>query len=213
MTIRAPRAEKPVRIAAAYQVLGRDRVAVEEAFAGDVIGIVDTQRLFRIGDTLSERPVEPFADVPRFAPEVFATIRPAEPMRRRHMLDGLAQLAEEGAVQIFSRRDSGPIDPVVAAVGALQLDVLKHRLESEYGTAVRVEPIGVSHARWMVGPEKDLRRVNGMQVEDGEGRPVVLFQDDWALGWAERQHPEVKFLSASPDDVAVGAAARERRPA
>jgi peptide chain release factor 3 len=204
MAVRAPGSDKPVKLGTAFQVLGRDRVAVEEAYAGDVLGLVDTQRLYRIGDTLGEAGGEPFADVPRFAPEVFATIRPAQPMRRRHMLDGLKQLAEEGAVQIFQRRDSGPIDPVVATVGALQLDVLKHRLESEYGTAVHVDPVGYQHARWLVGagPEH-FRKIGGMHVEDVDGRPVVLLQDDWALGWAERQHPEVRFLSTSPDGVAA----------
>ena len=200
MSVRIPRADKPVRLANAFQVLGRDRVQVEEAFAGDVLGLVDTNRLFRIGDTLSDGEAEPFAAVPRFAPEVFATVRPAEPIRRRHMLDGLRQLAEEGAVQLFQRRDQGPIDPIVAAVGALQLEVLKHRLENEYATAVHIEHIGYSHARWVVGAEAELRRVGGMKVEDDEGRPVVLLQDDWALGWAERQHPEVKFLATSPAD-------------
>jgi peptide chain release factor 3 len=209
MHVRAPRAEKPVRIAAAYQVLGRDRINVEEAYAGDVLGVVDTQRLFRIGDTLSEAPVTPFLDVPRFAPEVFATIRPAEPMRRRHMLAGLQQLAEEGAVQLFQRRDSGPIDPIVATVGQLQLDVLKHRLESEYGTLVRVDPLGVAHARWVLGADDEIRRVGGMHVEDLDGRPVVLLQDDWALGWAQRQHPSIQFLATSPDaEVATAAAPR-----
>jgi peptide chain release factor 3 len=206
MSVRVSGAERPVRLGAAFQVLGRDRIAVEEAFAGDVLGLVDTNRIYRIGDTLSETEAEPFAPVPRFAPEVFATVRPAEPIRRRQMVDGLRQLAEEGAVQLFQRRDQGPIDPIVAAVGALQLDVLKHRLEHEYGTEVRVEPIGFSHARWVVGPEDQLRRVGGMHVEDDEGRPVVLLQDDWALGWAERQHPDVRFLATSPADALAGRA-------
>jgi peptide chain release factor 3 len=206
MLVRGSRAERPVRIAAAFQVMGRDRILVEEAFAGDVLGVVDTQRLYRIGDTISEAEVEPFASVPRFAPEVFATIRPVQPMRRRHMLEGLKQLAEEGAVQVFDRRDQ-MIEPIVATVGALQLDVLKHRLENEYATAVRIENLPYQHARWLVAANPDLiREVPGMHVIDEDGHSVVLLQDDWKLGWAERQHPDVEFRTTSPDDESALAA-------
>jgi peptide chain release factor 3 len=206
MLVRGSRAEKPVRIAAAYQVMGRDRVIVEEAFAGDVLGVVDTQRLYRIGDTISEAEMEPFAAVPRFAPEVFASIRPEQPMRRRHMLDGLKQLAEEGAVQVFYRRDQA-IEPIVATVGALQLDVLKHRLESEYATPVRIDNIPYQHARWLVAANPDLvREVPGMHVLDEDGHELVLLQDDWKLGWAERQHPDVQFRTTSPADDTAAAA-------
>ena len=209
MLVRSSRSDRPVRIAAAFQVMGRDRLLVEEAFAGDVLGVVDTQRLYRIGDTISEAQVEPFAAVPRFAPEVFATIRPQQPMRRRQMLDGLRQLAEEGAVQVFNRSDQS-IEPIVATVGALQLDVLKHRLESEYATPVRIENVPYQHARWLVAADPDLiREVPGMHVKDEDGHAVVLLQDDWKLGWAERQHPAVEFRTTSPaDDAATASAAR-----
>jgi peptide chain release factor 3 len=207
MVVRGSRGDRPARIGAAYQVMGRDRILVEEAFAGDVLGVVDTQRLYRIGDTLSEAAVEPFAAVPRFAPEVFASVRPEQPMRRRQMLDGLMQLAEEGAVQVFQRRDSS-IEPIVATVGALQLDVLKHRLESEYGTAVRVDSVPYQHARWLVAARPELvREVPGLHVVVDVGHAVVLLQDDWKLGWAERQHPDVEFRTTSPADAEAAAAA------
>lgn len=204
MKVRHARLDKEIKLAAAHTLLGRDRVDVEEAYAGDIIGVVDTQHILRIGDTVSTDKGPPFLGVPRFSPEIFATLRLKDPLRRKQLVEGLTQLAEEGAVQIFFRRGQGALDPIVGVVGVLQLEVLKHRLESEYSTNIVVERLGIAHARWLEGVDdvaKAARDIVGTHVDDTEGNPVVLLRNDWELGVAERENPKVRFLTTSPLDV------------
>ncbi len=210
MTVRHLREGKPLKLTAAYQLLGRDRVSVDEAYAGDVIGVVDTQHSLRIGDTLAGDKGPPFTGVPRFSPEIFATVRLKDPLKRKQLQAGLTQLAEEGAVQIFFRRGQGALDPIVAVVGQLQLEVLKHRLEGEYAVNVEIDRLGFSHARWLDGiadPVTAARDIVGTHVDDTEGHPVVLLRNDWELGVAERENPKVRFLTTSPLDQAGTVAA------
>lgn len=203
MKVKHLRLGKEMKLAAAHTLQGRERVEVEEAFAGDIVGVVDTQHLLRIGDTLATDDGPPFLGVPRFSPEIFATLRLKDPLRRKQLVEGLQQLAEEGAVQIFLRPGQGAVDPIVAVVGVLQLEVLKHRLETEYSVNVQVERLGLAHARWLDGiadPAKATREIVGMHVVDTEGHPVVLLRNDWELGVAERENPNVRFLTTSPLD-------------
>jgi peptide chain release factor 3 len=205
MKARHLRLDKELKLTAAHMPMGRDRLEIEEAYSGDIIGLVDTQHALRIGDTLATDRGPAFLGVPRFSPEIFATLRLRDPMRRKQLMTGLTQLAEEGAVQIFFRKGQGALDPVVGVVGVLQLDVLQHRLQAEYAVDIHVERLGIAHARWLgsgVDPAKAARDVVGMHVEDTEGHPVVLFRNDWELGVAERDNPKVEFLTTSPLDVA-----------
>ncbi len=204
MKVQHTRLGKELKLAAAHTVLGRDRVAVEEAFAGDIIGLVDTQHVLRIGDTLTSDRGPAFVGVPRFAPEIFATLHLKDPLRRKQLVEGMGQLAEEGAVQIFFRRGQGALDPIVGVVGVLQLEVLQARLEAEYSVKVQVERLGFSHARWLDGIEdaaKAARAIVGTHVLDVDEHPVVLLRNDWELGVAERENPKVSFLMTSPLDL------------
>lgn len=204
MTARHLRLDKEIKLSMAHAASAKGREEVEEAYAGDIIGVVDTRHQLRIGDTLASDRGRPFLGVPRFSPEIFATLRLRDPMRRKQLMTGLTQLAEEGAVQIFFRKGQGALDPIVAVVGTLQLDVLEHRLKSEYGVEVKVERLPLAHARWIGGedPEGDAKKIVGQHVEDTEGHPVVLFRNDWELGHAQRENPDVELLSTSPLDVA-----------
>ncbi|MFO7155064.1 MAG: peptide chain release factor 3 [Pseudomonadota bacterium] len=204
MTVQHLRLGKEMKLSMAHTASGREREEVEEAYAGDIIGVVDTKHQLRIGDTLASDGERPFLGVPRFSPEIFATLRLEDPMRRKQLVTGLTQLAEEGAVQIFLRKGQGAVDPIVAVVGPLQLDVLEHRLKVEYGVEVKVDRLGLSHARWIGGddPEANARKIVGQLVQDTEGHPVVLFRNDWELGMAERENPDIPLLTTSPLDVA-----------
>jgi peptide chain release factor 3 len=203
MKVRHLREDRELKLAAAHQLMGRDRVQVEEAFPGDILGIVDTQHTLRIGDTIASDRTAPYVGVPRFSPEIFATLRLKDPLRRKQLTQGLTQLAEEGAVQIFFRPGQGAQDPVVAVVGALQLDVLVARLSGEYAVEVIVERLSYAHARWITGADDPAlrRKIIGTHVEDTEGHPVVLLRNDWELGVAERENPGVRFLTTSPLDA------------
>ena len=180
-----------VRLAQPQQFMARERHAIDEAWAGDIVGLHDRGSL-RIGDTLTDASETfEFAGMPRFSPEHFARISVPDPLRRKHLDHGLRQLAEEGTIQVFYEDSHAGPTPIVGAVGRLQFDVLLHRLESEYGVTARLSPLSYSFARWIDGPEDELRRLrdaNGsLRVFDTKNRPLLLFRDEFALRWATRE--------------------------
>ena len=119
------------------QFLGQERTQVDEAYAGDILGVWDGGVL-RIGDTLvSGKPFE-FQGVPRFSPEHFVMTALKDPLKRKQLKMGLEQLSEEGAVQLFFDRHRLSRDPILGAVGVLQFEVIQHRLQAEYGVAVNL---------------------------------------------------------------------------
>ncbi len=189
MKVRHPRLGRDVALALPLQFMAQERVVVEEAFPGDVVGIHDRGSL-HIGDTLSEVPGLEFQGIPHFSPEHFARVRVKNALRSKQFTKGLEQLAQEGAIQVF-RQPLGDRDPIVGAVGVLQFDVLRHRLAGEYGVTVTLEPMPFRVARWVEGQGLDPAAVDRdpstLWCQDRAGRPVVLFKSEWALGWlAER---------------------------
>jgi peptide chain release factor 3 len=208
MEVKLARTGKTLRLAAPQSVMARERQAVEEAFAGDVVGIVDKGTL-RIGDTLADAGYGAdvvFGDIPRFPPEHFVRVLSADPMRRKQLDTGLKQLSEEGAAQVFfteedAKLGSGP-SPIVGAIGQLQFDVMSFRLESEYGAPAKLEPIGYGHPRWVTGPKAEIERVGSghgrLLVYDNKGNPLILFSDRWAMRSTLERETKVEFHDAAP---------------
>jgi len=201
MQVRHVRTGKMIRLASPQQFMARERSAVEEAWPGDVIGIMDRGNL-RIGDSLSNDGDLEFADIPRFAPEHFARVVPKDAMRRKQFDTGLRELTEEGAAQVFySESEAGPI-PIVGAVGMLQFDVMQYRLEHEYGAPVKFERIPFRHPRWVTGPESEIDRVatqrGRMRLYDAKGNPLILFEDEWNVRWAQQNETKVEWLKVAP---------------
>jgi peptide chain release factor 3 len=203
MDVTLTRTGKTLRMAAPQQFLARERSAVEVAWPGDVVGIMDRGNL-RIGDTLSTRPDVVFQDIPRFAPEHFARLVLTNPMKRKQLDAGLRQLTEEGAAQAFftSPTDAAGHTPIIGAVGMLQFDVMLHRLEHEYGAIAKLEPIGGKFPRWVVGKDDDIQRVANstgrMLLYDAKGHPLILFTDQWSLKWALEKETNVAFHESPP---------------
>jgi peptide chain release factor 3 len=184
------RTGKTLRLNLPQQFLAQERTHVEEAWAGDVIGVHDRGNL-RIGDALfTGKPVE-FDDIPRFPPEHFSRISVKDPLRRPHLDTGLRQLAEEGAIQLFRGDPQATVPDIVGAVGQLQFDVLLHRLEHEYGVPAKLQPLGMSHARWISGTREAMQKAmlmrDRMVLYDQKGQPVLLFANRFAMQWAERE--------------------------
>jgi peptide chain release factor 3 len=172
---------------------------IDEAFSGDIIGLWDGGTL-RIGDTLCEGAPLEFEGIPRFSPEHFVRVRLTDPLRRKQLKKGLDQLSEEGAVQLFFDRTRLERDPVLGAVGVLQFEVIQHRLKSEYGVNVGFDRLPYLHARWIEGTPVNLdkfdRPGSTTSVFDVEGRPLVLFANDWAMRNAIQDNPQLQFIAA-----------------
>ena len=199
-TAKHMRLNKPVKLARPLTFFGQERVVVDEAWPGDIIGLVDTNDVLRIGDTLSEGGKFTYEGMPTFTPEHFARIRLEDPLKRKALQKGLSQIAEEGVVQIYRHPGQGDRDPVLAAIGVLQFDVLRHRLKAEYGVDTQIESLPFSHARWVKGtiPSGFFDgRTDAQPMEDRDGHPVVLFRSDWALRWAEEKLEGVELLRTS----------------
>jgi peptide chain release factor 3 len=201
MDVRLARTGGTLRLSKPHSFLAAERSIVEEAVPGDIVGLYDTGEL-RIGDTLATGAPVRFQGIPRFAPEHFARVRLKDPTRRKHLQAGLLQLSQEGAIQLFFREGLGPADPYLGAVGQLQFEVLKYRLEAEYGTKCELEPSRYTVARWIAGDPsaKDWleRRTDFAIVTDRDGAPVVLAETPWSLQYATQEAKGLKLLDVSP---------------
>jgi len=202
MDVKHARLEKNVRLSKPLNFFGQERVIVDEAWPGDIVGLLDTSGDLRIGDTLCEKGNFEFDGVPRFSPEHFASVVILDPMKRKQLKKGLDQLAEEGVVQVYRQRGLLDKDPVLGAVGALQFEVLQHRLKAEYAVDVKIEKLPYLHARWVTGPNLDPdyfeRREDSRCLEDRDGFPVLLFKSDWGLRYAEENNKNLQFLKTAP---------------
>ena len=196
MDVLLPRLGRTVRLARPHRLFGQDRETVEEAFPGDVVGLVNPG-LFAIGDTLCEGEPLQFAPVPRFPAECFARIENRSTGRHKQFHAGLAQLEEEGAIQVLFAID-GAREPILAAVGDLQLDVTAARLRSEYGVETDVHRLPYETALWVEGAAEGGKGLiwptrEALRAEDREGRLVALFGSDWVRRYAEEKNPGVVF--------------------
>ena len=202
MQVKHSRLEKDIKLAMPVSFFGQDRVVVEEAWPGDVIGLVDTSSSLRIGDTLSEIKTLEYKGVPSFSPEHFCQVLLKDPMKRKQLQKGLEQLSEEGVVQIYRQRGLGDKDPVLGAVGALQFEVLQHRLNAEYSVEVRIDKLNYTHARWITGESinADLfeRREDSRSLIDRDDNPVLLFKSEWALRYATENYKNIQFSTTAP---------------
>ena len=202
MDVTHARLNKKIRLSKPLNFFAQERVIIDEAWPGDIVGMLDTSGELRIGDTLCTGKKIEFQGVPRFSPEHFCGVIIKDPMKRKQLQKGLDQLSEEGVVQIYRQRGMGDKDPVLGAVGALQFEVLQHRLMSEYGVEVKIDKLGFIHARWVTGTPFDptqFERQDSRCLEDRDGQPVVLFKSDWALRWAEDNHKHIQFLKTAPE--------------
>jgi peptide chain release factor 3 len=210
MKVKHERTGRELRLANPTQFVAQERSIVEEAYAGDVIGIYDPG-VFEIGDTLTDGPDLTFEAIPSFAPEYFARLVPNDPLRRKQLLKGIEQLAQEGTIQLYRPPAGRSGELLLGAVGQLQLEVVKYRMASEYDVNVRIEPVPQRFARWVsrtdgapVDVQELARAQIGLAAVDVRDRPVILFEGDWALRSAERFHPELVFA-----ETAVGVVVRE----
>ena len=186
---------KEVALANATIFMAQDRDNVAEAFPGDIIGI-HNHGTIKIGDTFSEKELLQFTGIPNFAPEHFRRVRLANPMKAKHLQKGLAQLAEEGAVQVF--RPLMGNDYILGAVGVLQFDVTMARLKAEYGVDAIYEPVNYAVARWVeCGDRKKLaefeKKNTANLARDSQGSLSYLTTSEFQLNYCMEEWPAVEF--------------------
>ena len=190
---------KNIKLATGTQLMAQDRAIVDEAYAGDIIGLFDPG-IFSIGDTLctGKKKVQ-FAGIPTFSPEHFARIEQKDTMKRKQFVKGMEQIAQEGAIQIFREVGGGMEEVVVGVVGVLQLEVLEYRLNTEYNVEIRMQQLPFEQLRWVQNdPDtynlRDLDLTSDTKaVEDMKGNRLLLFTSDWAVRWAETHNETLKL--------------------
>ena len=195
MKAKLVRTGKPMSLSAPQFFFAQDRAIADEAFAGDVVGIPNHGTL-RIGDTLTEGEEIVFRGVPSFAPEILRRIKLTDAMKAKKLREALQQMGEEGVVQVFRPHDGS--QAIVGVVGALQLDVLKERLQAEYGLPIDYEPTRFSICRWITAEaETDLDKFIGSHgsamASDLDGAPVFMATTAFSLRYEEERAPALRF--------------------
>jgi len=179
---------KKLRLSQPQQIMAQDREIVDEAYAGDIIGVFDPG-IFSIGDTIcSPGQNIKFKGIPTFAPEHFALLRQKDTMKRKQFVKGTTQIAQEGAIQIFQDLGSGMEEVIVGVVGTLQFDVLKYRLNNEYNVEIVMEGLPYQFIRWIentvIDPKKLDLASDTKRIQDLHGNYLLLFTSQWSINWA-----------------------------
>lgn len=195
-------AERSLKLATGTAMMADDRAIVDEAYAGDIVGLFDPG-IFSIGDTVcAGREHVQYPQIPTFAPEHFARITQVDTLKRKQFIKGVEELAQEGAIQIFRELGAGMESVIVGVVGVLQLDVLERRLKSEYHVEVSRTSLPYTMIRWISGENgpldaEDVRKLNltrdTCRVEDMRNNKLLLFPSQWTLDWAIDNNPQLKL--------------------
>lgn len=198
MKIKHSRLDKEVRLAYSNQFVGADRETVDDAYAGDIVGVNDTGN-FAIGDSVGSESRVQFEDIPKFAPELFARMTVPDAMKRKKMQEALDHLSEEGAIQLFIDPYVGAQDPVIGAIGELQFEVLIRRMQDEYNLDCKLQRMSLSVARWprsKTGEAVSELKGNFTMYRDMIDQPVILLEQIWDLNWAQKENPEIEFATS-----------------
>lgn len=198
MSVYHPQSGKTLRLPRPYKFFANEREVLDEAYAGDIIGLPSNGQ-FAIGDTLCSGERFTFAPLPRFQPEHFALLRNTDVGKQKQFLKGLRQLETEGAMQVLYDVEARQRDPILAAVGQLQFDVVRARLEAEYNVTTILEPLPYRLARWVEGDAAEIERLpwgHGLlKTRDGDERTVALFKSQFDVNYCLEKYPAVKLSS------------------
>lgn len=195
MKLKVQRTGKELRPTSVVTFLSQRREAVDEAYAGDIIGFT-THGGVQLGDTITEGEALQYTGLPFFAPELFQAVELANPMKSKQLQAGLMQLGEEGAIQVFRPHEGGAM--LLGAVGQLQFEVVQHRLKAEYGVEVRLMPSRFVGARWVTAdsPEelKKFTDLNGSKLAlDAADTLAYLMTSPYDLRLTQERHPNIRF--------------------
>ena len=188
---------KKLRLSQPQQMMAQEREIIDEAYAGDIIGVFDPG-IFSIGDTVTVPGKKfRFAGIPTFAPEHFSRVSPKDTMKRKQFVKGTEQIAQEGAIQIFKVPNTGMEEVIVGVVGTLQFDVFRYRMLSEYGVELRMEGLPYEVLRFIKScpcDEKELNLSSDAELlEDYRGHKLLVFSSSWAIDFTIRRNPGLEL--------------------
>ena len=192
--------KKLIKLAQPQQMMAESREIVDEAYAGDIIGVFDPG-IYSIGDTICDKDKKVcFEGIPTFAPEHFAIFERKDTLKRKQFETGIRQIAQEGAIQIFHEPNSGLEEVIVGVVGVLQFEVLEYRLRTEYSTEVRRRDLPQEYVRYIKGDvdpaSLELLR-DTKWVQDFKDNNLLLFTGEWGVAWTEKQNPGLELTEFS----------------
>ena len=203
MSVTHVQGSRKVRLSSSHKLFGNERETVDEAYPGDVIGLVGHDG-FGIGDTLTTDAGITYKEIPRFAPETFAYLHNPNTAKYKRFRQGLDQLLQEGVIQVLHLKDAASKVPLLAAVGPLQFEVTQYRLQSEYGAESRLELAPWTVVRWLPPElkEPDLEALSlptGSRLAfDNDRHPVVLFSNDWSANYFTQTNKDVTLALLPP---------------
>ncbi len=188
---------RAMRLSQPQQLMAESREIVDEAYAGDIIGVFDPG-VFSIGDTIcsgGERFC--FEGIPTFAPEHFMLVEQVDTMKRKQFVKGITQIAQEGAIQIFQELGGGMEEVIVGVVGVLQFEVLTYRLKNEYNVDIRMRPLPFQYIRWIENEDIDPKALDltsdTRRIQDFRGGKLLLFTNSWNITWATEHNPQLRL--------------------
>jgi len=193
---------KKMRLSQPQQLMAQEREIVDEAYAGDIIGVFDPG-IFSIGDTICTPGQKfRFGGIPTFAPEHFSRVSPMDSMKRKQFIKGTEQIAQEGAIQIFKVPGSGMEEVIVGVVGTLQFDVFQYRMRAEYGVELRMTGLPYEQLRFIVkAPVADLKDLNlttdAELLEDYRGRSLLVFASLWSIDYIVKRNPGLELAETA----------------
>ena len=196
---------KKLRLSQPQQIMAQEREIIDEAYAGDIIGVFDPG-IFAIGDTIcSPKKKFEFESIPTFAPEHFMRVRQKDTLKRKQFVKGTTQIAQEGAIQIFHEPDSGMEEVIVGVVGVLQLEVFEYRIKNEYNVDLFKEGLPYSYIRWIDNKDIDPKTLklssDTKLVKDFRDNYLLLFTSEWNIRWALERNEGLELSEFNRGDL------------
>lgn len=196
---------KKLRLSQPQQIMAQEREIIDEAYAGDIIGVFDPG-IFAIGDTIcSPKKKFEFESIPTFAPEHFMRVRQKDTLKRKQFVKGTTQIAQEGAIQIFLEPDSGMEEVIVGVVGVLQLEVFEYRMKNEYNVDLFKEGLPYSYIRWIDNKDIDPKTLKLSSdtkfVKDFRDNYLLLFTSEWNIRWALERNEGLELSEFNRGDL------------
>lgn len=196
---------KKLRLSQPQQIMAQEREIIDEAYAGDIIGVFDPG-IFAIGDTIcSPKKKFEFESIPTFAPEHFMRVRQKDTLKRKQFVKGTTQIAQEGAIQIFHEPDSGMEEVIVGVVGVLQLEVFEYRMKNEYNVDLFKESLPYSYIRWIDNKDIDPKTLklssDTKLVKDFRDNYLLLFTSEWNIRWALERNEGLELSEFNRGDL------------